>query len=148
MENNKKKLLILLIALIVIIFVVFIIFQPKTESIETNLNVQYISNKSGPPTVESSEYKKENWDRVPELDSLNALASDQNGGSLGRIAYIHASSTEIYPIYYLKAEIFGDYENIFMYFKYDNGWSTIDKRDIPKTELIAIDDKLKSDGSK
>lgn len=86
------------------------------------------------------------WSQIPQANQLSLLASDQNGGLIGSMAYYKDPSSQIYLKAYAKAVIIGDSldeaDVLVDYFKYDNGWAVVNKSDIPKTILTELDKKL------
>lgn len=134
--SNKKKVLLLAVGLAVIAAAYLFI------SIGTRGPSSKKSTRTSDATVIDTTKKTSNtWGEVPATDQLSLLASNQNGGSVGRIAFIMGPSS----VMYLKAEIFGDENTIYTFFKYDQadqGWVEVDESSIPAGLATKLNNKL------
>jgi|GEM_PF-2456427 len=135
--SNKRKILLAVIGLVVIAAVIYLSSSVRTPSLPLKT-----STATSDVTLIDTVKKTGNvWGEVPATDQLSLLASNQNGGSLGRIAFIMGPSS----IMYLKAEIFGDENTIYAFFKYDQadqGWNEVDESSIPSGLATKLNNKL------
>ncbi len=133
----KKKIILIATALIVIAGIVFIFVAMGTH----DLNSTKTNDKSEEATLINTNGKTiDEWGEIPATDQLVLLASNQNGGSVGRIAYVNNPLKIIYS----KVEIFGDYSTVYVFFKYDKQWAGVDEADVPNEIAIELNNKLNS----
>src|SRR5680860_103653 len=107
----KKIIILIATVLIVMAGMVFIFVVMGTHDLTTDKT----NDKSDEATlINTNDKTVDGWGDIPETNQLSLLASNQNGGSVGRIAYVNnPSSTTIYS----KVEIFGDYNTVYVFFK-------------------------------
>lgn len=138
--SNKTKILLIVASLaFVAIIVYFAISIGARSPSSTKAN-----SKSGEPgkatLIDTTEKTNNTWGEIPATDQLALLASDQNGGSVGRIAYVKGLS----KVVYVKVEIFGDENTVYIFFKYDGQWVSINDSDVPKDVATELNSKLSS----
>lgn len=128
-KQNLKKIIIFSVVAIIFVASFYIFFNyQEQEKIKENTSLVSGETDTG-------------WSNVPNVDSLTLLASDQNGGQLDKLVFYKDEDTEIY---YSKAEILGDYDALYLYFRYSNssGWGKISEESLPPKVKTALDEKL------
>lgn len=138
--SKNKKILLIVVSLVVIAIIVYFAISIGARS-PSSTKTNNKSGESGKATLVDTTKKTNNeWGEVPATDQLALMASNQNGGSIGRIAYVKGLSEVVYS----KVEIFGDENTVYIFFKYDGQWASINDSDVPKDVATELNSKLSS----